>query len=118
VHQHFKPGAAGRPRVRQIPEREEVSNKMTKEQIVARIAKEASISKKAAAASLNTFVGAVTAELKKGRRVPLVGFGTFMVRRVKARMGRNPQTGKEIKIPAGKRAVFKAGKALKDAVRK
>ncbi len=89
---------------------------MTKEQIVARIAKEAGISKKAAAASVKTFVGAVTAELKKGGRVPLVGFGTFEVRKVKARKGRNPQTGETIKIAAAKRPVFKAGKALKDAV--
>jgi len=91
---------------------------MTKEQIVAKIAKEASISKKAAAASLASFIGSVRTELKKGGRVPLVGFGTFMVRKVKARTGRNPQTGKALKIPAGKRPVFKAGKALKDAVKK
>jgi len=91
---------------------------MTKEKIVAKIAKEAKISKKAATASLNTFVGTVTTELKKGGRVPLVGFGTFMVRKVKARTGRNPQTGKALKIPAGKRPVFKAGKALKDAIKR
>ncbi|OYD15373.1 DNA-binding protein [candidate division WOR-3 bacterium JGI_Cruoil_03_51_56] len=89
---------------------------MTKEQIVAKIAKEAGISKKAAGLSLNTFVGTVTTELKKGGRVPLVGFGTFLVRKAKARMGRNPQTGKAIRIPASKRPVFKAGKSLKDAV--
>jgi DNA-binding protein HU-beta len=91
---------------------------MTKEQIVAKMAKDAGISKKAAAASLNSFVGAVTTQLKKGKRVPLVGFGTFEVRKTKARMGRNPQTGKAIKIPAGRRPAFKAGKALKDAVKR
>jgi DNA-binding protein HU-beta len=91
---------------------------MTKEQIVAKIAKDAGISKKAATASLNSFVGAVTTELKKGKRVPLVGFGTFEVRKTKARMGRNPQTGKALKIPAGRRPAFKAGKALKDAVKR
>ncbi|MFO7637699.1 MAG: HU family DNA-binding protein [bacterium] len=91
---------------------------MTKEQIVAKIAKEAGISKKAATVSLNSFVGAVTAELKKGGKVPLVGFGTFEVRKTKARTGRNPQTGQALKIAAGKRPVFKAGKALKDAVRR
>jgi len=91
---------------------------MTKEQIIAKIAKDAGISKKAATASLNSFVGAVTTELKKGKRVPLVGFGTFEVRKTKARMGRNPQTGKAIKIPAGRRPAFKAGKALKDAVKR
>lgn len=89
---------------------------MTKEQIVAKIAKEAGISKKAAAVSLNTFVSSVTAELKKGGKVPLVGFGTFEVRKTKARTGRNPQTGEVLKIKAGKRPAFKAGKALKDAV--
>ena len=89
---------------------------MTKEQIVAKVAKEAGISKKAAAATVNTFVSTVTTELKKGGRVPLVGFGTFEVRKVKARKGRNPQTGEVIKIAAAKRPVFKAGKALKDAV--
>jgi DNA-binding protein HU-beta len=89
---------------------------MTKEQIVAKIAKEAGITKKAAALSLKTFIGTVTTELKKGGRVPLVGFGTFQVRKVKARKGRNPQTGEEIRIAAAKRPVFKAGKALKDAV--
>ncbi len=91
---------------------------MTKEQIVTKMAKEAGISKKAAAASLNSFVGTVTGELKKGRRVPLVGFGTFLIRKAKARMGRNPQTGKAIKISARKRPVFKAGQALKSAVNK
>lgn len=91
---------------------------MTKEQIVAKIAKDAGISKKAAAASLNSFVSSVKMELKKGKRVPLVGFGTFEVRKTKARMGRNPQTGKAIKIAAGRRPAFKAGKALKDAVKK
>lgn len=89
---------------------------MTKEQIVAKIAKEAGISKKAATVSLNTFVDSVTAELKKGGRVPIVGFGSFEVRKVKARLGRNPQTGETLKIAAAKRPVFKAGKALKDAV--
>jgi len=89
---------------------------MTKEQIVAKIAQEAGISKRAATDSLNCFVSSVTGELKKGGRVPMVGFGTFEVRKVKARKGRNPQTGEEIKIAASKRPVFKAGKALKDAV--
>ena len=89
---------------------------MTKEQIVERVAKEAGISKKAAAATVNTFVRAVTAELKKAGRVSLVGFGTFEVRRARARTGRNPQTGEVIKIAAAKRPVFRAGKALKDAI--
>ena len=91
---------------------------MTREQIIARIAKEAAISKKAAGISFSTVLQSVTAELKKGGKVPLVGFGTFAVRKVKAREGRNPKTGEVIRIPACKRPVFKAGKILKDAVNK
>jgi len=91
---------------------------MTRDQIIGRIAKEAEISKKAAGISFNAVLQSITGELKKGGRVPLVGFGTFAVRKVKAREGRNPKTGEAIRIPAGKRPVFKAGKSLKDAVNK
>ncbi len=84
--------------------------------MIDRIAKTAAISKKAAGVALNTMVDEITKALKKGSRVPLVGFGTFMVRRTKARKGRNPRTGEEIKLKAGKRPVFKPGKALRDAV--
>lgn len=91
---------------------------MTREQIVARIAREAAISKKAAGISFSTVLDSITAELKKGGKVPLVGFGTFAVRKVRAREGRNPQTGEVIKIPAARRPVFKAGKILKDAINK
>ncbi|MEO0094132.1 MAG: HU family DNA-binding protein [candidate division WOR-3 bacterium] len=90
---------------------------MTKEEIISKIAKEAKISKKAAAIALNSFTDAVTTTLKKGGKLSLVGFGTFLTRKTKARIGRNPQTGKSIKIPARRRPVFKAGKALKDAVK-
>jgi|UniRef100_A0A7C6EDN6 DNA-binding protein HU-beta len=90
---------------------------MTKEEIIEKIAKEAKISKKAAAVALNSFTDAVKTTLKKGGRLSLVGFGTFLVRKTKARIGRNPQTGKTIKIPAGRRPIFKAGKALKNAVK-
>ncbi|MDH5186357.1 MAG: HU family DNA-binding protein [candidate division WOR-3 bacterium] len=90
---------------------------MTKEQIVDKIAKEAKISKKAAGMALNSFTDSVKVTLKKGGRLSLVGFGTFMARRTKARMGRNPQTGKKIKIPARRRPVFRAGKALKHALK-
>ncbi|MFB0510110.1 MAG: HU family DNA-binding protein [bacterium] len=90
---------------------------MTKEQIVDKIAKEAKISKKAAGMALNSFTDSVKVTLKKGGRLSLVGFGTFMARRTKARMGRNPQTGKKIKIPARRRPVFRPGKALKHALK-
>ncbi|NLI97311.1 HU family DNA-binding protein [bacterium] len=89
---------------------------MTKAELIDKIASDAKITKKAATTAVSTMVGEITKALKKGQRVPLVGFGTFMVRRTKARKGRNPRTGEEIKIKAGKRPVFKPGKALRDAV--
>jgi len=89
---------------------------MTKAELIDKIAKNASITKKAAGLAVNTMIDEITKALKKGQRVPLVGFGTFMVRRTKARKGRNPRTGEEIKIKAGKRPVFKPGKALREAV--
>jgi len=89
---------------------------MTKAELVDRIAKDANISKKAAAAALQSITKSVRETLKKGKRVGLVGFGTFMIRRRAARTGRNPQTGAVIKIKAAKVPAFKPGKALKDAV--
>ena len=74
--------------------------------------------KKATEETLNAFVEVVEATLKKGEKVQLVGFGSFEVRKRAARKGRNPQTKEEIKIPASKAPVFKAGKALKDLVNK
>ena len=65
---------------------------------------------------VNAVMGAVEKGLKKDKKVSIVGFGTFEVRKRKARSGRNPRTGEEIKIKAGKSVGFKAGKALKDAV--
>ena len=64
------------------------------------------------------FLASVQGALKKGEKVQLVGFGTFEVRQRAARKGRNPQTKEEIKIPASKAPVFKAGKALKELVNK
>lgn len=90
---------------------------MTKDEIVAKMAKNAAISKKAATTAFGTFIDSVAAALKKNDRVQIVGFGTFAVRRSKARTGRNPKTGKALTIPARKRPVFKAGKGLKDAVK-
>jgi len=89
---------------------------MTKAELIEKIAKSAKVTKKAAGIAVNTMIDEITKSLKKGQRVPLVGFGTFMVRRTKARKGRNPRTGEEIKIKARKRAVFKPGKGLRDAV--
>ena len=91
---------------------------MNKADLIAKIAEEAELSKKSAEAALNAFIGAVEGSLKKGEKVQLVGFGSFEVRKRAARKGRNPQTKEEIKIPASKAPVFKAGKALKDLVNK
>ena len=74
------------------------------------------ISKAAASRSVDTVLDAITAALKDGNSVTLVGFGTFSTRRREARTGRNPRTGEPIQIGASNLAVFKAGKALKDAL--
>jgi DNA-binding protein HU-beta len=90
---------------------------MTKAELVERMAKDAKITKRAAESALESFTLGVRDSLKKGKRVSLVGFGTFSVSRRAARNGRNPQTGAIIKIKASKVPKFKAGKILKDAVR-
>jgi len=90
---------------------------MTKAELIAVMAGGAGISKAAASKALDAYVGAVSKELKKGGKVGLVGFGTFSVSKRKAREGRNPQTGKAIKIPARKVVKFKAGKGLADKVK-
>jgi DNA-binding protein HU-beta len=82
------------------------------------MAEQAGISKKDAEAALKAFTDTVSKELKKGGKVQLVGFGTFETSTRAARTGRNPQTGKEMKIKASKAPKFKAGKALKDLVNK
>lgn len=89
---------------------------MNKTELVAAVAEQAEISKKDAEKVLKAFVDVVTEEMKKGEKVQLVGFGTFEVSERAAREGRNPQTGKTMKIEACKAPKFKAGKALKDAV--
>ena len=91
---------------------------MNKAELVAKIAEESKLTKKAAETALEAFVTSVEDALKKGEKVQLVGFGTFEVRQRAARKGRNPQTKAEIKIPASKAPVFKAGKALKELVNK
>ncbi len=91
---------------------------MNKSDLIAEIAAKTGSTKKDAEATLNAFVDVVTEALVKGDKVQLVGFGSFEVRKRAARKGRNPQTKEEIKIPASKAPVFKAGKALKDLVNK
>ena len=90
---------------------------MTKAELIASIGKEAKISKASAEKAVNAFAGSVMKALKKGDKLTLTGFGTFSVARRRARTGRNPQTGKEIKIPATRVAKFKAGNVLKSAVK-
>ena len=91
---------------------------MNKSELIAAIAAKTGETKKDAEATLNAFIDVVTDALVKGDKVQLVGFGSFEVRKRAARKGRNPQTKEEIKIPASKSPVFKAGKALKELVNK
>ncbi len=91
---------------------------MNKAELIAKISEESKLTKKAAETALDAFVTSVEEALKNGEKVQLVGFGTFEVRERAARKGRNPQTKAEIKIPASKAPVFKAGKALKELVNK
>ena len=89
---------------------------MNRTELVAAMAESTELSIKDAESSLNEFIDVVTAEMKKGEKVQLVGFGTFEVSERAAREGRNPQTGETMTIAASKSPKFKAGKALKDAV--
>ena len=91
---------------------------MNKADLIAAIAAKTGETKKSAEASVIAFLDVITESLVKGDKVQLVGFGSFEVRKRAARKGRNPQTKEEIKIPASKAPVFKAGKALKDLVNK
>ena len=89
---------------------------MNKTELIAEIAKKTELSKKDAEKALKAFVETVGAQLKKGEKVQLVGFGTFEVAKRSAREGRNPRTGATMKIKATKAPKFKAGKAPKDAI--
>lgn len=91
---------------------------MNKTELVAAIAAKAELSKKDSEKALKAFMETVSEQLKKGEKIQLVGFGTFEVVKRAARTGKNPQTGKAIKIAASKAPKFKAGKGLKDAVNK
>ena len=88
---------------------------MTKAEIVAKVAQEIKISKTAAGKALALVTDSIAQSIRKGQKVTLVGFGTFSVVQRKARKGRNPRTGKEIKIAAKKAPKFTAGAALKAA---
>ncbi|MCL5236749.1 MAG: HU family DNA-binding protein [Nitrospirae bacterium] len=90
---------------------------MTKTELIEKIASGAKLTKADASRSLDAMIDAVKTTLKKGKKLTLVGFGTFSVSKRKARKGRNPRTGEVIKIAATKVPKFSAGKALKDAVR-
>ncbi|MBA4389964.1 MAG: DNA-binding protein HU [Syntrophus sp. (in: bacteria)] len=89
---------------------------MTKTEIIAKVAQETKVSNASAAKAFAVITGAITQAMKKGDKVTIIGFGTFSVAERKARKGRNPQTGKEIKIAAKKVPKFSAGAALKAAV--
>ena len=89
---------------------------MNKMELVAEVAEKVELSKKDAEAAVSAAIDVITEALRKGDKVQLVGFGSFEVKSRAERMGRNPQTKEPIPIPASKAPVFKAGKALKDAV--
>ncbi|HPV02120.1 MAG TPA: HU family DNA-binding protein [Clostridiales bacterium] len=91
---------------------------MNKTDLINSIASKSGLNKKNSEAALNAFISSVEEALVKGDKVVLVGFGTFEVRERAARKGRNPQTKKEVQIPASKAPVFKAGKVLKEKVNK
>jgi DNA-binding protein HU-beta len=90
---------------------------MNKTDLVAAIAKSANLSKAAAEKALNSFIGAVGGALAKGDGVTLVGFGSFAVTQRAARNGRNPMTGKALRIPARKTVKFRCGKGLAQTVK-
>ena len=90
---------------------------MNRPEMIAAIAENTGLTKTDADSALKAFIDVVTDELKKGEKVQLVGFGTFEVADRAERQGRNPKTGEEITIAASKSPKFKAGKALKDAVK-
>lgn len=87
-----------------------------KQDLIAKVAEATELTKKDSAAAVDAVFTAVTEFLSVGEKVQLIGFGNFAVRERAARKGRNPQTGQEITIAATKAPVFKAGKALKEAV--
>jgi DNA-binding protein HU-beta len=90
---------------------------MNKQTLIEKIAKDTGVTKSSAAAALESTLDGITRSLKKGEGITFVGFGTFKTAVRKARVGRNPQTGVEVKIPKRRVVRFTAGKALKNAVK-
>lgn len=90
---------------------------MNKSELIAKIAEKSGLNQKDAGKALDGLTQAISDALANGKDVTLVGFGTFKVTERKAKKGRNPATGEAIQIPAKKAPIFKAGKALKDAVK-
>ena len=91
---------------------------MNKTELIAAVAEKAELSKKDAEAAVTATIDAITEALVREEKVQLVGFGSFEIKSRAERVGRNPKTKETIQIPASKAPVFKAGKALKDAVSK
>lgn len=89
---------------------------MNKTELIAAIADQAGLTKKDSEKALKAFTDVVAAELKKGEKIQLVGFGTFEVAKREKREGRNPRTGETMTIAASKTPKFKAGKQLKDEI--
>ncbi len=89
---------------------------MTKAELVAAMASKAGLTKKTAEAALNAMTESIQGALHNGDRVALVGFGTFAVTQRAERLGRNPASGKEIRIPARKVPVFRPGKGLREVI--
>lgn len=90
---------------------------MTKTELIDKISSQAGLSKADSGRALDAAIDSIRAAMKKGQKITLVGFGTFYVSKRKARKGRNPRTGEEIKIPAMKVPKFTAGKLLKDSIK-
>lgn len=89
---------------------------MTKAQLVARLAEGGGVARKQAEEFLDTLIDTVVKTVKKGESVKIPGLGIFRLRKMKARMGRNPQTGEPIKIPARKKVGFSVAKTFKETV--
>ncbi len=89
---------------------------MTKAEVAARVAARTGLSRKQAMEAVELFLGSVKDALKRGEKVSLVGFGTFLTKTKNARAGRNPRTGERIAIPEKRVATFKPGRSFRDAV--
>ena len=90
---------------------------MTKADLIMQVAKKANLTSKASKDSVNVIFATISEAMKRGEKVVITGFGTFMVRKRAARKGRNPQTGAEIQIPATKTPGFTAGKTIKRLIK-